>query len=108
MFSRLFPKLAISKSLIKKYLLLCLRHAKALTEEKEQRTHTLATDWFADGLLYFSLLVRSLLFPMLVFVSDRTISKALGSGSVLLTGFYTLNWQVARYGWTCPRNHMII
>ncbi|KAK7325756.1 hypothetical protein VNO80_33796 [Phaseolus coccineus] len=29
----------------------------------------------------------SLLFPMLVFVSDRTISKALGSGSVLLTGF---------------------
>lgn len=24
---------------------------------------------------------------MLVFVSDRTISKALGSGSVLLTGF---------------------
>lgn len=33
------------------------------------------------------LLVGSLLFPMLVFVSDRTISKALGSGSVLLTGF---------------------
>lgn len=56
MCSRLFPKLAISKSFIKKSLLLCLRHAKALTEEKEQRTHTLATDWFADGLwlLFFA------------------------------------------------------
>lgn len=29
----------------------------------------------------------SLLFPMLVFVSFQTISKALGSGSVLLTGY---------------------
>lgn len=35
--------LAISKSFIKKSLLLRLRHAKALTEEKELRTHTLLT-----------------------------------------------------------------
>ena len=26
----------------------------------------------------------------------------LGSVSVLLNSLYTLNWQVARYGWTCP------
>lgn len=48
--------LAILKSFIKKSLLLCLRHAKTLTEEKELHTHTLATYWFADGLWLLCLL----------------------------------------------------
>lgn len=49
--------LAISKSFINQSLLLCLRHAKALTEEKELRTHTLATDWDGLWLLFFACLV---------------------------------------------------
>lgn len=40
-----------------KSLLLCLRHAKTLTEEKELRTHTLAIYGFADGLWLFCLLL---------------------------------------------------
>ena len=43
----LFPK-SISKSFIKKSLLLCLRHAKALTEEKELNC-ALTHSWFADA-----------------------------------------------------------
>lgn len=44
-------------------------------------------DVFTKDLGLSSWSCRSMQFPMLVFVSDQTISKVLGSGSILLTDF---------------------